>query len=222
MEKTGDPEYGSDILGTPVGDDLPLTGKKRFMFGKVIRDDLGCPVGHSELQSFLRLRNSHQTVDQILIGFCNVFRDRRRAEDSAANPGRRRGIQESGDQPPACHGRIGHDLIQDTGLNGEDRRQCRMRNILRIPSQTIHPDGVPAVAFEPDVDIGLTGIPACHNVEDAAFGRYHGEDSSVVCQKTGQRLAGTVIRKEADILHFLQIVEFTLQIEEFCFGFLIL
>ena len=97
-----------------------------------------------------------------------------------------------------------------------------MRNILRLPSQTVHPNGIPAVTFEPDVDIGLAGIPARHNVEDTAFGRYHGEDSAVVCQKTGQRLTGTIIRKEADILHFLQIIELTLQIEEFRFSFLIL
>ena len=97
-----------------------------------------------------------------------------------------------------------------------------MRNILRLPSQTVHTDGIPAVTFEPDVDIGLAGIPARHNVEDAAFGRYHGEDSAVVGQKTGQRLAGTVVREETDIFHFLQIVEFTLQIEKFCFSFLVL
>ena len=97
-----------------------------------------------------------------------------------------------------------------------------MRNILRLPSQTVHPNDIPAVTFEPDVNIGLAGITACHNVEDAAFGRYHGEDTAVVGQKAGQSLTGTIIRKKTDFLHFLQIIEFTLQIEEFCFGFLVL
>ena len=86
MEETGDPKYGSDILGAPIGDDLSLTGKKCFVFGKIIRDDFGCPVGQYEFRSFLRLRDRHQAVDQILIGFCSVFRDGRRAEDAASDP----------------------------------------------------------------------------------------------------------------------------------------
>ena len=73
--------------------------------------------------------------------------------------------------------------------------------------------------LQPDVDIGLVGIPPGHNIEDAALGGDHGEHAAVGSHQAGQCFAGTVIGKEADRLQLEHIFKLLLQMPklQFCF-----
>ena len=84
-------------------------------------------------------------------------------------------------------------------------------NVLRIPPQPVHPDGVTAVPLEPHVDVDLAGIPAGHDVEDAALGRDDREPSAAARQQAGQRLAGAVIRREASLADHWVVCQLVLQ-----------
>ena len=62
-------------------------------------------------------RQSHQAKNQAAVSGGYFGRNRLGTKDPAANSGRWGRIQEAGNQAPPCHGGIGHDFVQHTGLN---------------------------------------------------------------------------------------------------------
>ena len=70
---------------------------------------------------FFRSIKRHQPIDHAAVVRFDLKRNGPAGKRSAADPGRRRGVQESRDQTTATHGSVGHDLLQYTGLNAQDR-----------------------------------------------------------------------------------------------------
>ena len=124
--------------------------------------------------------NSHKTEKQSAVSLADLCRDRWCAEYTVSDFRRRGSIQESRNQPAPGHSCVFHDLGQNTWLDGEDSGQRRMGNTLCLAAHAVNIDWVAAMTFQPNVDVGLAGIPSSHNVKDTAFCGDHGENAAVV------------------------------------------
>ena len=92
--------YVSGVEGKHYEDLEPTPERTKELMDELYQAILGCSLGEKGLEILLeadengaaveqtaqKLRDRHQAVDQILIGFCSVFRDGRRAEDAASDP----------------------------------------------------------------------------------------------------------------------------------------
>ena len=130
VEQSCNPENGANILAGPVGDGLPFTSQKPFVFQEVVGHQVKGFLGEIQRLSVLADWQCHQVKYQIAIGGADFGRNGWSSECPPANSGRRRRIQESCNQPPACHGAVGHDLIQHTGLDGENSGKGRVHDAL--------------------------------------------------------------------------------------------
>ena len=157
--------------------------------------------------------------DEISIGCADLRGNRWSAECPPANSGWRRRIQKSCNQSPACHGGVGHDLVQHAGLDGENGGQGRVHDAFRITGHSVHIDSIAAMPLQPDVDIGLVGIPSGHNIEDSTLGRDYREYTAVGCHQTGQCFTGTIVCKEADRFQFRSFLQLFLKLLQFQFKF---
>ena len=91
-----------------------------------------------------------------------------------------------------------------------------MRNIFSLPPQTIHPDGVTAMPFQPYVNVYLAGVSPCHDIEDATFCGQHSESSFVGSQQACQRFAGTIICEKTHRTYFRQLCQLIFQLMQLC------
>ena len=147
-------------LGFQVCNGLSLSCQEAFVFQKVISHPVEGFLGKIERLRFVGIRKCHQMKDQTTISGTDVRRNRGCAEGSPTDTRGRRSVQKTGNQTSPCHGGVGHDFIQYAGLDGQDCRQCRVQDTLRITGHSVHIDSVTAMTFQPDVDIGFSLLPS--------------------------------------------------------------
>ena len=96
-----------------------------------------------------------------------------------------------------------------------------MPDVVRLTVDAIHTNGVPADAFQPDIQIGFLGVTPNDVVEGTALGSDERHAPAIVLQQPDHGFAGAIVREDLQRSDIRQVSEVILGVLQLQLGHLV-
>ena len=169
MQQPGYPQHQTNVFAAPLPHVTVFLAKIDSHIMAEFVHPANCLGGEMQ-RNRITLRPFQQPANQIIVIILYGRRNRLRPERPGHGRTRNVDIQQPGQKAPAVQHAVLHDFTQDAGLCADDHRQGWMPDVVRLTVDAIHTNGVPADAFQPDIQIGFLGVTPNDVVEGTALG----------------------------------------------------